>query len=65
MKIKNKSWSQLVLSLAEGKSMTLPARGSVDISEEDFRTPECQRLFAERAIIVLPERGKKDSGPGQ
>jgi hypothetical protein len=64
MKIKNRSWSQLVLNLSEGKSITLPGRGSVDINEGDFNSPECQRLFAERAIIVLPEQKKEDSSAG-
>ena len=55
MKVKNKSFSQLVLPLPGGRALTLPARGSVDISDEDFASPACQRLFAERLLIVLPE----------
>ena len=55
MKVKNKSFSQLVLPLTGGRALTLPARGSVEISEEDFASPACQRLFAERRLIILPE----------
>jgi hypothetical protein len=61
LEVKNTTWSQLVLSLAEGKSLTLPARGSADIREDDFNSPECQRLFAARTIIVLSERETQGS----
>lgn len=54
MKIKNKDWSPRVITLGGGKTITIPARGTTEISEEDFNSPECQRLFTKRAIIVLP-----------
>lgn len=54
-KIKNKSFTAAVISLQEGRTITLPARSSADISDEDFESPEIQRLFEERSIIVLPE----------
>lgn len=56
MKIKNKAWSPVVISLAGGRSINLPARGSATISKEDFHCLDCQRRYAERSIIVLPER---------
>jgi hypothetical protein len=55
MKVKNTSFSRLVLPLTGGRALTLPARGSVEISDEDFASPACQRLFAARLLIVLPE----------
>jgi len=62
MRVKNKSFSELVLSLPQGRSLTLAARGSVDISREDFASPECQRLFAAQMLIVLPETGQPNTG---
>jgi len=62
MKIKNKSWSPLVISLPGGKSLNLAARGISEISSEDFQSPECQRLAKSRTIIVLPEEEVKPSG---
>jgi hypothetical protein len=62
MKVKNKSFSELVLSLPQGRSLTLAARGSADISREDFASPECQRLFAARMLIVLPETSQQHTG---
>jgi hypothetical protein len=59
MKIKNKSWSPLAITLPNGKSLTLGARGSEEISTEDFQSPEFQRLFEQRSIIVLPQGGEK------
>ncbi len=55
MKIKNMSFSSRVITLAEKKTITLPARDSLDITEEEFQNPEIQRLFAERSIILLPQ----------
>jgi hypothetical protein len=62
MKVKNKSFSELVVSFPQGRSLTLAARGSADISREDFASPECQRLFAARMLIVLPETGQPNTG---
>jgi hypothetical protein len=62
MKVKNKSFSPLVLSLPDDRALTLPARGSVEISAEDFASPECQRLFAERLLIILPEPRRQVAG---
>ena len=62
MRVKNKSFSELVVSLSQGRSLTLAARGSADISREDFASPECQRLFAARTLIVLPEAGQQNMG---
>jgi hypothetical protein len=62
MRVKNKSFSQLMLSLPSGRSIPIPARGSVEISDEDFASPECQRLFAERTLIVLPEAARQRPG---
>lgn len=59
MRIKNKSWGPLVISLPDGKSVTLGARGVGEISDEDFQNPEVQRLARAREIIVLPEEKKK------
>ena len=61
MKIKNTSFSQLVLSLPGGKSIQLAARGSKDISEEEFNSPACQRLFAQRTIIVLQDQPRQST----
>jgi len=55
MKVKNMSFSSRVVKLTEEKTLTLPARDSVDITEEEFQNPEIQRLFAERSIILLPQ----------
>jgi hypothetical protein len=62
MRVKNKSWSPLAVSLPGGKSLTLAARGTSEISSEDFQSPELQRLFEARNIIVLPEEKEKPSG---
>lgn len=59
VKIKNMGFSQITISTAKDKTITLPGRCSKDISEEDFKTPECQRLFASHDIIVLPEGRQK------
>jgi pilus assembly protein FimV len=59
MRIKNKSWSPLVVSLPDGKSINLPARGIDEVSSEDFESPEFQRLSKSRAVIVLPEESEK------
>lgn len=56
MKIKNKSWSPLIIPVAGREPLFLPARGSIDISMEAFKSAECQRLWKQRAIIVLPEQ---------
>src|SRR5262245_25842715 len=56
MEIKNMSWSPLTISLPDGKSVTLSARGTSEIGAEDFQSSECQRLFNAQAIIVLPRR---------
>jgi hypothetical protein len=55
MKMKNMGFTAVQLPLTGGRALTLPARGSVEISEEDFASPACQRLFAERRLIILPE----------
>ena len=62
MKVKNKSFSELVLSLPQDRSLTLAARGSADISSEDVASPECQRLFAAGMLIVLPEASQPGTG---
>ena len=62
MKVKNMSFSVLELSLTDDRTLTLPARGSVEISAEDFASPECQRLFAERLLILLPEPKRPAAG---
>ena len=62
MRIKNTGWSLLVIPLPKDKSISLPARGSTEINQEDFKSPECQRLFAKGTIILLPEKGEKQSG---
>ena len=59
MKIKNMSFSSRVVTLVGGKTLTLPARQSLDITEEEFRSPEIQRLFAEHGVILLPETQPK------
>ncbi len=61
MKVKNTSFSQLVISLPGGTSIQIAARGSKDISEEEFNMPECQRLFKERKLIVLPEQPRQST----
>lgn len=60
MKIKNKEWSPLNISLPDGRSITLAARGINEISDEDFQSPEFQRLAKARTIIVLPEESPKE-----
>jgi hypothetical protein len=62
MKVKNTSFSELVVSLPQDRSLTLAARGSAEISREDFASPECQRLFAARMLIVLPETSPQSTG---
>lgn len=59
MRIKNKSWSPLVVSLPGGRSLTLAGRGTDEINAEDFESPEVQRLAQARTIIVLPEEKSK------
>jgi hypothetical protein len=54
MRIKNRSFSALVVTLNGGRTITLPARGSHEISDEEFQTPEVQRLFNEGSLFVLP-----------
>lgn len=54
MKVRNKSFSPRELLLTDVRALTLPARGSVGIGNGDFASPACQRLFAERLLIVLP-----------
>jgi hypothetical protein len=65
MRIKNKSWSPLVVSLPDGKSRTLAARGIDEVSAEDFQSPEFQRLAKSRTVIVLPEEEKKPADTGK
>jgi hypothetical protein len=55
MKIKNRSFSATVIPLPGGGSLPLPGRESMEISEEDFNSPEIQRLFTAGIIFVLPE----------
>jgi hypothetical protein len=55
MKIKNRSFSATVIPLPGGGSLTLPGRGSGEMSEEAFSSPEIQRLFTAGIIFVLPE----------
>ncbi len=57
MTVKNTSFSELVLSLPGGQSITLAARGSADISDAAFYSPECQRLLKARVLIELPDSG--------
>ena len=59
MRIKNKSWSPLVISLPGGKSLTLAGRGTEEVSDEDLEGPEFKRLLKTRAVIVLPGQGKE------
>jgi hypothetical protein len=69
MKIKNKSWSPLVVSLPGGKSLTLAGRSIDEVSAEDYESPEFQRLVKSRTIIILPQEKKKpadtESEPSQ
>jgi hypothetical protein len=62
MKVKNMSFSALEISLTDDRTLTLPARGSAEISDEDFASPQCQRLFAERLLIILPEPRRQAIG---
>ena len=55
MRIKNTSFSATVISLEGGATISLPARGSKDISNEDFKSPTVQRLFQDGRLIILPE----------
>lgn len=55
MKIKNRSFSATMISLPGGSNLTLRGRESKEISEEDFNSPEIQRLFTAGIIFVLPE----------
>jgi hypothetical protein len=59
VKIKNKDWSPRVVTVSGGKTIRIPARGTTEISEEDFNSPELQRLFTKRVIIVVPAPAKK------
>jgi hypothetical protein len=59
MNVKNMEFYIVQLPLSGGRALTLPARGSVEISDEDFASPACQRLFAERRLIVLPEQRRQ------
>lgn len=55
------------MRLQGGRTIALPGRGSTDISEQDFSDPECQSLFLERSIIILPGRPavRKKAGTGE
>ena len=55
MKIKNRSFSATVISLPGGRSLSLSGRGNAEISEDDFNSPEIQRLFTAGSVFVLPE----------
>jgi hypothetical protein len=65
MRIKNKSWSPLVVSLPGGGTLNLAGRGTKEISAEDFESPEVQRLAKTRTIIVLPEGKQKPDDAGR
>lgn len=69
MKFKNRSWSPRVITLQGGKSLTVPGRGIEEVSDEDFKGAEFQRLAKSGGIVALPEKKKKpvDKGgePGQ
>ena len=54
-KVKNKSFTGVAISLQGGRTLTLAARGSAEISDADFENPEIQRMFKARSIIVLSE----------
>lgn len=62
MRIKNKSWSPLVISLPGGDPLTLSGRSIGEVSAEDLESPELRRLLRSRTIIVLPEEGAKPAG---
>lgn len=62
MRIKNTSWSPLVVTLPNGKSLSLAGRGIGEVSAEDFEDPELQRLAKSQAIVVLPEEEKQPAG---
>lgn len=62
MRIKNKSWSPVSVSLPDGRSLTLPARGTSEVNAEDFQSSELQQLFQSRSVIVLPEAQDKPAG---
>ena len=64
MKIKNRSWSPLVVSLPGGKSLTVPGRGIEDVSAEDFESAALQRLSKSRTIVVLPDANDATADAG-
>lgn len=57
--VKNRLWSPRILALpgddGESETITVAARGTVELSESAFASPECQKLVADRSLIVLPE----------
>ncbi len=59
--VKNTLWTSQVINLPEGKSVTLPARGSAEMTAKDLSTAACQKLLAEGKITVLSE-GKGAGG---
>lgn len=55
MKIKNALWSPLAIELSKEKILTMKPRGTETISDKDFESPGCKKLFKEEKIFVIPE----------
>jgi hypothetical protein len=53
--IKNALFSPLTVELLHGKVILLGPRATQTITEEEFQSPGCQKLFRAGKVNVLPQ----------
>lgn len=54
MKIKNALWGPLAIDLGK-RNITMKPRGTATITNDEFKSPSCQKLLQEEKVFVLPE----------
>ena len=64
MLVKNRSWSPRILTVSGGKkgkpkTIALRGRHSVELSQEELESPQCQQLIATGDLFILPEKAAK------
>lgn len=66
VEVKNLSYTPVSISTgAKGGSVSLAGRGCKKIDEKLLQSAECKRLLAERKLVVLPQRGEKQTEPAK
>ena len=59
--VKNNTSQRLIINLSKGKSVSIPARGTVVISDKDLKTAHVQSLIQRGLLVIIRDNAPEKS----